>query len=196
MNLSKTFRKTRLLGSGGAFARRFATACEGIMAVEFALIAPIMITMYFGVTELSDGYTANTKVTAVASTAADLAAQESAICNVEMNDIFTALNAIMFPFPINNMQIKISSLIDAGNNSVRVAWSDARNTLPRTVNSVVPIPAGLVPNGSGGSVILAEVTYEYSSPAGHLIYGAVPFNDQFYLHPRRAVQIARSANGC
>ena len=44
--------------------RRFTRHQDGAAAVEFALIAPIMITMYFGVTELSDGYTAKGKVTA------------------------------------------------------------------------------------------------------------------------------------
>ena len=38
MNLSEMFHKPRLVQSTIAFARRFAAACEGIMAVEFALI--------------------------------------------------------------------------------------------------------------------------------------------------------------
>jgi Flp pilus assembly protein TadG len=196
MNLSDIARKARLPRSAGAFVRRFVAACDGIMAVEFALIAPIMITMYFGVTELSDGYTAKGKVTVVASTAADLTAQETAICNAEMTDIFAALGAIMFPYPTNNMQITISSLIDGGNGTVKVAWSDALNTTSRPVNQVVGIPSGLVTSGSGASVILTEVTYMYASPAGHLIYGQIPLTDKFYLAPRRTAQIARSANSC
>jgi hypothetical protein len=77
-----------------------------------------------------------------------------------------------------------------------VAWSDAKNTSPRGVNSIVAVPAGLVTSGGGGSVVLAEVTYDYSSPTGQLIYGSIPLSDKFYLHPRRALQIARSANNC
>ena len=111
-----------------------------------------------------------------------------------MNDVFAALNAIMFPYPLNNMQIVISSLIDAGGGTVKVAWSDAQNTSPRAVNSVVSVPAGLV--AVGGSVVLAEVTYNYSSPTGHLIYGSVPLSDKFYLHPRRTAQIARTVSVC
>jgi Flp pilus assembly protein TadG len=184
------------LQSPASFMRRFHRSREGVMATEFALIAPIMIVMYFGVTELSDAFTASSKVTTVASSAADLTARESAVCNAEMDDIFAALTAIMFPYPQNNMQIVISSLIDTGTGTVKVAWSDAVNTTPRAVNSTVPIPAGLVTNGSGASVIFTEVTYNYSSPAGYLIYGTWPLHDQFYLRPRRAAQITRSANGC
>jgi len=52
-----------------------------------------------------------------------------------------------------NMQIRISSVIDGGNNTAKVAWSDARNTTrPRTVNSLVSgLPAGLI--DANGSVI-------------------------------------------
>lgn len=178
------------------FFRRFHSAREGVIATEFALIAPIMIVMYFGVAEIADAFTASSKVTSVASSAADLTARESAVCNAEISDIFSAMIAIMFPYPQNNMQITISSLIDTGTGTVKVAWSDALNTTPRLVNSVVAIPAGLVTSGGGGSVIFTEVTYNYSSPAGYLIYGTRPLHDSFYLRPRRTAQITRSANGC
>lgn len=169
-------------------------ACDGMAALEFAIVAPVMISLYFGVTELSDGFTASTKVTSVASTAGDLLAQEKSVCDAEMNDVFVALRSLMYPFPLNQMKIVLSSLIDSGGGTVKVAWSDASNTSPRAVGSVVSVPAGLV--AVGGSVVLAEVTYNYSSPTGHLIYGTVPLTDKFYLHPRRIQQIARSPNNC
>jgi len=168
----------------------------GMAATEFALILPIMLTLYFGVTEVADGLMANTKASSVAATAADLAGQNDKLCNAEMTDIFAALNAIMFPYPTANTRIVISSLYDAGSNQIKVGWSDAQNGTPRAVGSVVTIPTGLVTSGSGGSVILAEVTYNYTSPAGQLIYGTVPMNDTFYEHPRRVPQITRTTSTC
>ena len=194
MNLSDKSGGGRFWRSAIGLLGRFGAACEGFAAAEFAIMAPVMISMYFGVTELSDGYTASAKVTTVASTAADLVAQESTVCNAEMTDVFSALNTIMFPYPLNAMQIVISSLVDGGGGTVKVAWSDAQNTSPRAVNSIVSVPAGLV--AVGGSVILAEVSYNYSSPTGHLIYGSVPLSDKFYLHPRRTAQIARTVSVC
>ena len=161
-------------------------------ATEFAMIAPVMLVMLFGIVEISNAYDANTKATAVASTAADLIAQEKVVCNAEMTDAFTALTAIMFPFPPNNMEITISSLIDNGNGTVKVAWSDAQNATPRTVNSIVTIPSGLVT--SGGSVIMAEVKYTYNSPMPHFFPTPAPMNDTYYLHPRKVSQIGREAS--
>ena len=43
---------------------------------------------------------------------------------------------------------------------------------------------------------MAEVSYNYFSPTGHLIYGAVPLSDRFYLHPRRVAQITRTVSVC
>ena len=175
---------------------RFGRHQGGMAATEFALIAPVMLVLYFGVTEVADGLMASTKTSAIAATAADLAAQNDKLCNAEMNDIFSALDAIMFPYPTSNASVVISSLIDAGSNQIKVAWSDAHNGTPRTVGSIVTIPTGLVTSGSGGSVILAEVTYNYSSPAGQLIYGTFPMTAKFYLHPRRVSQVTRTASTC
>lgn len=196
MNPIETTKKMfgRLCRRTGDFLGRFAHARDGIAALEFAVISPIMISLYFGVTELSDALTAGAKTTAVAASAADLVAQDTKICNAEMNDVFSALDAIMFPYPGGNMHIVISSLIDAGNGTVKVAWSDAHNGSPRAVNSIVPIPSGLV--DTGGSVIFAEVSYNYSSPTGKLIYGSIPLNDKFYMRPRRTSQVSRTATSC
>jgi len=196
MNPSRSSLRQRLrrlrAGAVHRFGHRFAAANSGMAATEFAMIAPVMILMYFGVTEIADGYDANTKATAVASTAADLIAQEKEVCDAEMTDAFTALNAIMFPFPPNSMKIRVSSLIDNGNGNVKVAWSDAQNMTPRPVNEAVSIPAGLVTDG--GSVIMSEVIYTYNSPAPHFFPTPKAMNDTYYLHPRKVEQITRQAS--
>ena len=184
----------RLSRRAGGFFKRFARARDGIAALEFAVISPILIALYFGVTELSDALTAGAKTTSVVATAADLVAQDTKVCNAEMTDIFSALDSIIFPYPTGTLHVVVSSLIDAGNGTVKVAWSDAHNGSPRTVNSIVPIPSGLVT--TGGSVIFAEVTYYYSSPTGKLIYGSIPLQDKFYMRPRRVAQVARTSTTC
>jgi hypothetical protein len=113
-----------------------------------------------------------------------------------MNDIFAALDAIMFPYPGTGTRVVISSLVDDGTGGVRVAWSDARNGTARPVGSNVTIPTGLVISGSGGSIIFTEVTYNYSSPAGELIYGSLAMSDTFYAHPRRTTTVTRTTSTC
>ena len=170
--------------------RRFGRDRDGMAASEFALITPVLITLYFGVTELTDALVVNSRVTRVASTAADLVAQDISITDAEMANIFSALDTIMFPYPSDETSIVISSLIDAGNGTVKVAWSEAHNGSQRAANSLVDIPSGLVP--AGGSVIYAEVSHEYSSPAGHLIYETITMSDEFFVRPRRVAKVSRN----
>lgn len=192
MNLSETFIGRPLM----RFVRRFSTACEAMVAVEFAFIAPVMIVIFFGVTELSDGLEASTKVTSVASSAADLVAQEKVICNAEMTDVFAALNAIMFPYPADTaMSIRISSVVDAGSGIAKVAWSDGQNIAARTVNSTVTgLPAGLI--DTNGSIIFTEVSYNYVNPTGQWLHGTIVMTDKFYAHPRKVAQITRTTTSC
>jgi Flp pilus assembly protein TadG len=192
MNLSEKIRFPRL----SSLARGLWAAHEGMVAVEFALIAPLMITIYFGVNELTDALEARAKVTAVVSSAGDLVAQEKTVCDAEMTDIFAALNALMFPYPANtDLRIIITSLVDGGNGLAKVVWSDAQNTTPRLANSTIAdLPAGLI--DANGSVIMTEVTYSYTNPTGQWLHGAISMTDKFYSHPRKVSQVARSATSC
>jgi Flp pilus assembly protein TadG len=174
------------------FLGRFRRNKTGMAATEFALITPLMLSLYFGVTELSDGLMCESKVTVLASTAADLVAQDSQITNAEMTEIFNALEEVMYPYSSASTQVVVSSLIYVNATSAKVAWSDAKNSSPRAVDSTVTIPSGLI--SAGGSVIFAEVKHNYTSPAGELIYGTIQMSETFYLKPRRTTAIARVAS--
>ena len=71
-----------------------------------------------------------------------------------------------------------------------MAWSDAYHGTARTTGAAVTVPSGLIT--TGGSVILAEVTYTYTSPANYMVKIPVTMTNNFYSHPRRVAQIART----
>ena len=129
-------------------------ASDGMAAVEFAFIAPVMILMFFGAVELTTAVDCRTRVTSVASTAADLVAQETSVSSTDMSNVFAALNAILYPFSSGS--------------------------------STVTVPTGLIVSGSGGSIILAEITYAYASPTTRVLTGTVSMVNSFYAHPRRS----------
>jgi len=171
-------------------ARRLMRDCAGLAAVEFALIVPLLLLFYLGSVEATNMLTANRRVTAVAYTAADLAAQAASISNADMADIFSASSAILTPFPTSPLSVRITSVVANASGSPRVAWSDAFQTTPRAVNSTVTLPAGLVTPGT--SVIMTEVTYGYASPVSSVVKETVTFTETAYLKPRRAVTVTRT----
>jgi Flp pilus assembly protein TadG len=173
-------------------AGKFARNRDGLAAVEFALIAPVMIAMFYGAIELSSAVDCNARVTRVASTAADLVAQSTAVSTTDTTNVFNAANAILYPYAAGSAKIVISSLVDDGKGGAKVAWSDPQNTAARSVGSTVTVPSGLIVSGSGGSVILAEITYIYSPPISYFLGGSVTLTESFYSKPRRSLTVKHS----
>ncbi len=175
--------------STSARMRRLLADARGLAAVEFALILPVMITVYFGTIETTDALTASRRVTNVAQTAADLVAQATSVSASDVDDIFAASTAILTPFDTTAAQITISSVVANASNVTKVAWSKAYGgATPRATNSTIALPAGLTIPGT--SVVMAEVTYAYTSPVGTLLTGPITMTEVAYLRPRRTVSVA------
>ena len=172
--------------------QRFIKARQGLAAVEFALIAPVMLALFFGAVELCTAVDCNSRVSRVGYTVADLVAQSSAVSTADTTNIFNAANAILFPFASANAKIVVSSLVDDGKGGAKVAWSDAQNTAARTKGATVTIPAGLITSGSGDSVIFAEITYSFTAPVTYILGGPITLSNSFYTKPRRSTTVAHS----
>ena len=168
-------------------AKRLHHDVRGVSAVEFALIAPVMIIILFGVIEISQLFTADRKVTRTTSTVADLVAQDDVITADEMTDIFTASSAIMQPYDTAGLQMRVSSVVMDDKGKVAVDWSEGRNISPRAPGSVVSVPAGILQTNT--SVIMAEVNYNYASTLGTFLSTPVKLGETFYLRPRRALKV-------
>jgi Flp pilus assembly protein TadG len=171
------------------FIRTFGRNESGLSAIEFAFIAPLMVTTYFGVAEIGNYILADRKVTTVAATAADLVAQSNQISNSGMNDIMASLSVIIQPFQATDAQIRITSVTADALGATKVAWSDALRTSPRAVGSTVSMPAGLVP--ANQSVIMAEITFSYKTLVGMFLTNGMTISDNFYMKPRKTVAVQR-----
>ncbi|MBY0422864.1 MAG: pilus assembly protein, partial [Parvularculaceae bacterium] len=79
--------------------RRFAEARSGVAALEFALIAPVMIFLFFAIVEGSDALTESRRASLAANTLADLVAQESQITAADATQLFNGVSQIMNKSP-------------------------------------------------------------------------------------------------
>lgn len=175
---------------------------RGVAAVEFALLAPLMVTMYFGTAELTEGLMASRKVSAVASTIGDLTAQAASTSTTQVADIFNVGQTLMQPYPVTGttLRMRISSVTVDATGSPKVDWSQGTTGLTALAKgSVVALPlatktAPTDPDkpfiGSGQSVIMAEAHYAFASPVAQYLPQISDMHDTLYLAPRQGVPVA------
>lgn len=164
-------------------SRRFLRFCRdkhGVSAVEFALIAPLMIALYFGCVEISDGVAANRKVSLVAAAVANLAAQVSTINASDMSNILDASSAIISPYAASNLTITVSCIKIDGNKNATVKWSETRGGTRLT--GAVTLPAAL--QVADTQLLFAQASYAYTPIVGYTITGTLTLSDQMYMAPR------------
>ena len=186
---------------------------RGIAAVEFALILPLMLTLYLGSAELTQGVMASRKMTLVSRTISDLAAQQptgTPMTDATMTSIFNAAAAIMSPFDVSTLKMTISAVEFVANDTpdaytsngyvAKIRWSKvgpyggtARACAKATpaANSTSPssttLPSGLY---ASGSLIVADVTYTYDPTFGRSLLAwsstdsLMTMKNTTYMRPR------------
>lgn len=178
--------------------RQFKRTSRGVAAVEFALIAPLMVLMYLGTTEVSSGVTTDRKLTLLSRALADLTGRATTMSTSELNAIFAASSAIMQPINSTNLQMRITSVTvtgATGSRVGRVAWSCAKGSavtgVPAnsqgtqasavypmtalTANSVYTIPAGFE---DSDYFVVADAMYPYVPQFGYAWVGRIDLNQR------------------
>ena len=178
-----------LLGSAGQRLRGLAGDERGVSAVEFALVLPLMLTLYLGSVELSQGIGADRKVTLTARTVADLVSQVTSIGNSDMTNALNASAAVMAPFPTGNLKVTVTSIKIDANGKATVDWSDTLNGTARAKGATMTLPAALAVANS--SLILSEVQYAYKPVVGYVVSGTLTLKDLIYMRPRLSDSVAR-----
>ena len=175
---------------------RFMRDRRGVSAIEFAMIAPIMILIYVGVAETGNLLTIYRRTSTVATTASDLTAQVKKVSPADLQDIVAASTSILTPYPTSPLKIVITSVVADKDNNGTVAWSYSNKGAARACNSAYAVPTGLTEAGS--SVIVAEITYAFTPLLGlTTIFSPAAFDIKrtFYTRPRRSLTVVKS-DGC
>lgn len=166
---------------------RFLKARDGGAAVEFALIAPVLIVIYWGLTDLSLGMMASRKTAHLAATIGDLVAQSESVTAANMTDIFEIGTSILEPFPAGT-KLKIRVGCVTRNKTTNVIAQDwAKNKNWNDTVDISGITADQLP--AGESLIVTEVTYDFKPPAGEFLPTTVTFKNKFYHHPRSGSKV-------
>lgn len=173
--------KTSIVG----WLSRFAHDRRGVSAIEFAFIAPVMIGLYLGCSEISDGVAADRKVSLIAGALSNLSAQATTITTAQMTNILDASSAIISPYSASLLKMTVSCIKIDGTGVAKIQWSATRNGTARTVGSTYSFPSTATALAVKNSwLLLSEVSYAYTPTVGYTITGTLTLSDQMYMSPR------------
>lgn len=165
---------------------------RGVAAVEFALIVPFLILLYFGGVELTEGVTLNRQVALTSTTIATIVSQYTTIsASTQLNDILAASSQILAPYGSANPQVVVSLITIDSNKNATVTWSQTLNGTARTAGSPITVPANL--DIANTTLILSETTYPYTPAFDFLGHGLFNLYDSIYMVPRESSTINLTA---
>lgn len=154
----------------------------GVSAVEFAIIAPVLIAFYLGLAEACQAYMAQKRMGHATAMVADLTAQESTVTPAIVGQFFAIGGLIMKPYSAASLNLRVTSVTRDANGIDKVDWSVGRGMTVLRKGSAFPIPAGVIDNGQ--SIVVSEAAYDYDSPVDYVMPGVTRFSHIYYLRPR------------
>lgn len=98
---------------------------KGVAAIEFAFIAPVLLSIYFVTMEVAQAVESNKKVGRAASMIADLITQQDKMKKAELDAIMEIGNSILQPYnrTVPEFVITAIEITDEDSPKVKVAWS-------------------------------------------------------------------------
>lgn len=178
-------RRTRYLVS------RFKEETQGVAAIEFAFIAPLMLVMYVGTLEISNAVAANRKLSRVSSTLGDLLTQSECFTNSTLADIIKVTDDIMYPYD-NTLSIQLNGVLTTS-GVTKVVWSRGYNGAPQlTAGAQYTIPDKIKIDDN--FLVAAKIDMSYSPTIGWITTGAkstikkdntaMSMSEEMFLRPR------------
>ena len=169
---------------------RFREDCRGVAALEFALIAPIMIMLFVGTLEVSAAVSVNRKVSRISSVIGDLVTQSTDLSSTDIANIMDVSTDIMKPYS-NTVKIRIV-MIQVSGTTASVVRSCNKNWTNVAVGSAYTVPTAIKTDGT--FLVAARVQTDYQPMVGWARYSeaagisfdntSVTMDEEIFLRPR------------
>lgn len=190
-SLKNTLKSTALTAM--RLPRRLARDNRGVAAIEFALIAPVMIAFYFGLSEVSMAIAADRNVAHATSVAGDLTTQATKLDKLEVEDVMTAAVAVMGidASERGDLTIELNSYRKPSGGGATELIGYARLGPAISAGG----PATFDPDTLGNNmlnatsgVVVARVNFKYK-PVTYAFMKNVTLNETFALKPRKSLSV-------
>ncbi len=178
-------------------AHKFGRNSSGVAAVEFAMLAPLLVLMVFGTFEVSQAVLAHKRFQHAVAMVGDLVAREQHLgtdqstADAALAGIVKSAEHAMKPFSATPLKIAIYSIRAHSTiaDSNRVEWSYAYNgktVQPKCATKNPPASGMMTP---GNAVVMVEADYTYTPAFAGLIPGftaPLAYSDVMTYSPRNS----------
>lgn len=171
---------------------------SGTALIEFALVAPLLVSLLLSVADLAPTLMIRFKVGTATQAVADLAAQAATMEVPDILNFFSIGGDVMSPFSGAPLIQRISNIASDGNGGAFVYWSCGESPLSPYAarSSVASPPPGLISLAKAGkdtSYIVVESQYSYTAPAGFIFKSAQLIAMTAYTLPRVSTYVGPGA---
>jgi hypothetical protein len=171
--------------------KRFVRHERGMAMVEFAMVLPLLLTLFYGAVEITRYVLIVQKAEKFSHTVADVSAQSQTVTTASLNQLLTASSDLMRPFSMNeNGRVIITSLYrEPGQANARVNW---RHQGGGSLTAISRLGAmGAVPSmpvvfafDERENLIAAEVYYRFSPLISDQFFGTTTVYRVAFYKPR------------
>jgi Flp pilus assembly protein TadG len=176
--------------------RRLWDNSQGVAAIEFAYLAPVLTLMLLATIEVGRAINVDRHFTMATATMGDLVAREeylgdsSSDATANLKSMMDAIEHIMEPYDASTLKLGVFSVRASSTNAsdTKVEWQYSHNgmSVPAKCQAYA-LPAGIV--DKGGSVIVVESSYNYKPLFADIVPGTsgnITWTDRSYHSPRNS----------
>ena len=174
---------------------------RGVAALEFALVAPVLILLILGSFNLTQMITMKRKVAAATELAADLVARhDTEIASTSIDDYFIAVELALRPIDITQVRIDIYDFSrDAGNIETRWRKNSANGEACTPQNPNINDPIGQL-TADGRDVVVAVLCMPFQAIGatfpGLEFFAGKTLEKRVAMRPRQSLTLTCTPAAC
>ena len=165
--------------------RRFLTSTRGVAAVEFAIMLPILVTLFLASVDAARAIAIYTKVRAATYVLDAITNQYTTIQSTDMSAILGATSVVLAPYSSSPVKVVLSQIKVTSATAAKVNWSATLNGTALTQNSTTTVPTNFASCSSYPCyLIYGQVSYTYTPLFLYFTKSAITLSDSLYATPR------------
>jgi Flp pilus assembly protein TadG len=177
-------------------ARRFIASTRAVAAIEFAVIAPMLLAMLIETYDIGNAIAVYMKVRsatfALASITNTYSTGVNAIAATNMSDTMTKVSQVLAPYSSTPGTFTVTQIKATSASNATVNWSYSLNGTAYTAGTTwTGLPALLKSTNSCNSypcyLIYSEVSYSYTPFLFSTFMSTITLADNIYVTPRSSI---------